>query len=87
MYLSVNKEVHWYVMSFSICVVFNWLMIKAPLAYGRAEYSQAGRDIYIERVDRVKEMPCRCAEGERCQAGNLPVSHSLVAVHRIIEMS
>ena len=31
---------------------------EAVLAYGRAEYSQAGRD--IERVGKVKEMPCSC---------------------------
>lgn len=31
-------------MSFSICVVFIWLMNKAALASDLGEYSQAGRD-------------------------------------------
>ena len=33
---------------------------EVALAYSRAEYSQAGRDIYIERIDGEKEIQCRC---------------------------
>ena len=66
-------------------------MNKDALAYGRAEYSQAGIYIYIyrerererERIDSFREMPLT-AEGERCQ--KLPVGHSLVETHRLIEM-
>ena len=58
---------------------------KATSAYSRAEYSQAGKDIYIERGGRVREMPCSC-QRRKMPAGSLPESHSLMAIYRLIEM-
>ena len=45
----------------SVCYKYVLLPLvnkEAALAYSRAEYSQAGRD--IERVGGVKEMTCSC---------------------------
>ena len=56
---------------------------EATLAYGRAEYSQAGRD--IERVGRVKGTPCSC-QRRRMPTRTLPVGRSLMVIHRLIEV-
>ena len=64
---------------------FYWLMNKAVLAYGRAEYSQAERDREKEREQAESERHHVAPEGERCSEP-LPVSHNLVATHRLIEM-
>ena len=50
-----------------------WLTNKAALAYGMAEYSQNGKEIY--RVARVKEMPCKQPDA----TGTFLVNYSPVA--------
>ena len=64
---------------------FYWLMRKAAWAYDSVEYNQDERDIYIEREMAESERHHVAAEGDRCP-GTLPVGHSLMAIHRIIEM-
>ena len=44
---------------------FYWLMNKAALAYGRAEYNQARRDRDREQVESERHHVG--AEGDRCQ--------------------
>ena len=55
-------------------------MNKAVSDNDLVEQSKAGRG--IERIGRVREMPCGC------QKSNMPalVSHSLVPIHRRTEM-
>ena len=69
----------------SVCYEYVLLPLtneEADLTYGRAEYSQAGRD--IERIGEVKtEVICLPKEKD---TGTLPVGHSLMVIHRLMEM-
>ena len=75
----------WEVLLYMCC--FYWLIRKLLLANGLTEYSQAGRDIYREKVGRVREQPCSCLqETDHEPAETLPLGHDLLVMHRLMEM-
>ena len=79
--LCLLWELKWNVLLYMCC--FYWLMNKAALAYGRAEYSQPGRD--MEREYAQSRRRHVADKGER-HWKILLVGHSLVVIHRLIEM-
>ena len=64
---------------FSVYVLLLLVNKEAVLAYGRAEYSQAGRVVDVKESRQSQQ-------DTGGHARTIPVDHGLMAIHRLIEM-